>query len=62
MRRHVGSAEESDSEAIDHVKNGLACDSFSEAGQRMNRIKHAGKKAERHDDEVLKRRQLKGWA
>src|SRR5712691_3558239 len=59
IRRHVGSAEEAVAKAIDHVKERVGVRQLlPEAGQRMNRIKHAGKKAERHDDEVLKRRQL----
>src|SRR3989454_8611963 len=57
--RHVGRAEEAVAKAIDHVKERVGVRQLlPEAGQRMNRIEHAGKKAERHDDEVLKRRQL----
>src|SRR3989454_3185858 len=59
IRRHVGSPEEAIAKAIDHVKERVGVRQLlPEAGQRMNRIEHAGKKAERHDDEVLKRRQL----
>src|SRR5712691_9530393 len=59
IRRHVGGAEEAVAKAIDHVKERVGVRQLlPETGQRMNRIKHAGKKGERHDDEVLKRRQL----